>query len=125
MTLKSVLIDSLSPHLEELSSWDDVEIECLFLGLGNIHIYNSEDVDKLEDLSSTFRSNAVNICLALNELELGSEWSETEFYWIIQSQAGCIREDLSKAMELAGYVIDGWDNEDLEKCEWQGGLTFA
>lgn len=125
MALKSVLIDSLTPHLEELSSWDDVDIECLFLGLGNIHIYKSEDMDKLEDLASTFRSNAVNICLALNELKLGSDWSETEFYWIIHSQAGCIREDLSKAIEIAGYLIEGWENEDFDKCQWDGGLTFA
>ena len=103
-----------------MSTWNTSDIELLFMGFGNISIFWKED-DPLtsEDLSGSFKYNADSIVEALNELNLNiGNWEQTDFYWMISSNAGEPRGDLIKAIERVGFnCYDYFDSEEFEAPE--------
>ncbi len=114
MTLKNVLVTALRPHTDTLSNWNSEDIELLFMGFGNLSIYFKDDDPVLSDnLAGTFKSNAKGIVAALEELDLNRGWSDSDFYWLINANAGEVRSDLVKVIQDAGFVCyDYYDAED-------------
>ncbi len=114
MTLKNVLVTALRPHKETLSNWESEDLELLFMGFGNLSIYLKDDDPILADnLAGTFKTNAKGIVEALDTLELNRGWSESDFYWMINANAGEVRSDLVTALQDAGFVCyDFFDAED-------------
>lgn len=116
MSMKKVLIDALNPYVDSLGGWTTTQIESLFLGLGNISIFNASDEDYLPDnnIAGTHNENAEAIIDALDELGVPHNFDAESIYWIIDSCAGEVREDLRNAMEDAGFVCYDYFNPDSE-----------
>jgi len=119
MTLKKVLVDALKPYVETLQEWKPHHLEALFLGFGDISIFNAEAEDYLpdEDLCGHYKENAEAILNALAELNISYPCEADEMYWLIDSCAGNIRGDLKIAIENAGYKCFLYFNPDSENKE--------
>lgn len=122
MRLKDVLVDSLKPHLSQLSSWHKQELEILFLGFGNLLIITPSG----QRFEQTFYDNAVDICLALDELGFSEmDFSARDFYWIIHAQPAKIRSDLFKSICANGNQVLGCEEEtDFEVWDFEDGINF-
>ena len=116
MSMKKVLIEALNPYIDLMKNWTTTEIESLFLGLGDISVFNASDEDYLPDnnLSGTHTENAEAIISALDELGISHNFDADGVYWLIESCIGEIRGDLRKAMEDAGFVCYDYFNPDSE-----------
>ena len=116
MSMKKVLTEALNPYVDSLGGWTTTQIESLFLGLGNISVFNASDEDYLpvNNLAGTHNENAEAIIDALNELGVPHNFDAESIYWLIDSCAGEVREDLRKAMEDAGFVCYDYFNPDSE-----------
>ena len=116
MSMKKVLTEALNPYVDSLGGWTTTQIESLFLGLGNISVFNASDEDYLpvNNLAGTHNENAEAIIDALNELGVPHNFDAESVYWLIDSCAGEVREDLRKAMEDAGFVCYDYFNPDSE-----------
>ena len=82
MALKELLVTALTPYKGKMNTWNDSDIELLFMGFGNISIFMEDSlVHKAEDLSGTFKENAIAINDALIELGLhNNKWTYKDFY---------------------------------------------
>jgi len=117
MMIKDVIVMALNPYKGKVNTWEDADIELLFMGFGNISIYwADENPIEATDLSGTFKENAMAINEALKELGLHNDvWTYKDFYWLISSNAGEPRADLIKAIENVGFkCYDYFDAEELE-----------
>ncbi len=69
MTMRDVVVLALEPYKGKINTWDDSDIELLFMGFGNISIYwADENPSEAEDISGSFKENAVAINEALKQL---------------------------------------------------------
>ena len=115
MAMQQIITKALEPYKAKMATWDDSDIELLFMGFGNISVFwADEDPVHAEDLSGSFTENAKAIDSALKELGLNNgKWSHSDFYWVIHSNAGEPRSDLVAAIESAGFkCFDYFDAED-------------
>tara|TARA_R110000782_G_scaffold135538_4_gene227929 strand:- start:1971 stop:2369 length:399 start_codon:yes stop_codon:yes gene_type:complete len=95
-------VDSLKPYQSQLSSWRRVDLESLFMGFGNIKIVTPAG----RVFNQNFHKNAVDICLALNELGFEDmEWEPSEVFYLIYAHPGRIRKDLVRCIEDNGNKI--------------------
>tara|TARA_R110002020_G_scaffold21782_10_gene73877 strand:- start:3484 stop:3897 length:414 start_codon:yes stop_codon:yes gene_type:complete len=119
MALKNVLVEALKPHEKTLQEWKPHQLEALFLGFGDISIFNTETQDYLpdEDLGGRYNENAEAIFDALLELNITNPCEVDEMYWLIESCAGYIREDLKNAIENVGYKCFLYFNPSSENKE--------
>lgn len=116
MALKELLVNALTPYKGKMNTWNDSDIELLFMGFGNISIFMEDSlIHKAEDLSGTFKENAIAINEALEELGLhNNKWTYKDFYWLIDNNAGEPREDLIQAIQNCGVVCyDFFDSEEM------------
>ena len=81
MAIKDVIVLALEPHKGKINTWDDSDIELLFMGFGNISIYwGDENPVDADDLSGTFKENALAINEALKELGIHNNiWNYKDF----------------------------------------------
>jgi hypothetical protein len=117
MTMRDVVVLALEPYKGKINTWDDSDIELLFMGFGNISIYwADENPSEAEDISGSFKENAVAINEALKQLKLhNGKWTYKDFYWVINSNAGEPRTDLIKAIEAVGFkCYDYFDSEEFD-----------
>tara|TARA_R110001632_G_scaffold55999_1_gene137022 strand:- start:544 stop:942 length:399 start_codon:yes stop_codon:yes gene_type:complete len=120
MSMKDVIVMALKPYVGKINAWDDSDIELLFMGFGNISIFwADENPLEAQDMSGSFKENAIAIDSALKELKLhNGKWTYKDFYWVINSNAGEPRTDLIKAIELVGLMCyDYFDAEEFETPE--------
>jgi len=120
MSMKDVIVMALKPYVGKINAWDDSDIELLFMGFGNISIFwADENPIEAQDMSGSFKENAIAIDSALKELKLhNGKWTYKDFYWVINSNAGEPRTDLIKAIELVGLrCYDYFDAEEFETPE--------
>ena len=102
MSMKDVIVMALKPYVGKINAWDDSDIELLFMGFGNISIFwADENPLEAQDMSGSFKENAIAIDSALKELNAGEP-----------------RTDLIKAIELVGLrCYDYFDAEEFETPE--------
>ena len=108
MRLSKILVAALTPHAEQLSDWTKNDFEMLFLGFGNLRIFTPARIE----FAQTFWNNALDICLALDEMGFGDmDFLEKDIYYLIYTNPGEIRRDLHDAIIAQGNEIDPWDDE--------------
>ena len=117
MRLKDVIVRSLKPYQSQLSDWTKNDLEMLFLGFGNLRIITPAGIE----FKQTFYKNALDICLALDEMGFSEmDFLETDILYIIHSQPGIIRGDLAKCITDDGNQLLPYDAEDeLQMFEWE------
>jgi len=121
MRLKDVLVDSLKPYQSQLSSWKKGELEILFLGFGNLTVITPAG----NEFGGTFYQNAVDICVALEELGFGElDFSARDFFYLIHAQPAKIRNDLYNCIINTGNKIMAAEGIDLEILDFEGGIDF-
>jgi|TARA_R110000824_G_scaffold17706_1_gene71295 hypothetical protein len=118
MRLKDIFVTSLKPYQSQLSDWSKNDLEMLFMGFGNLRIVTPARIE----FEQSFYKNAVDICLALDELGFGEmEFLERDLYYVIHAQPAIIRSDLAQCIEAEGHEILPIEAEGkLEKFEWDG-----
>ncbi len=127
MRLSNILVDSLKPYQSQLSSWRRTDLETLFMGFGNIKIVTPSG----RVFNQNFHKNAVDICLALNELGFEDmEWESSEVFYLIYAHPGRIRKDLVRCIEDNGNKILATESvegiEDVfEFYDAEGGLGIT
>ena len=111
MRLKDVLVNSLKPYESQLSSWVKEDFEIFFMGFGNLRVISLEG----GEFTQTFFENATDICLALDELGFDFDFSERDFYYLIDAQPSQINKDLLKCLKETGNKVLELESEDEVK----------
>ncbi len=121
MRLKDVLVNSLKPYESQLSSWVKEDFEIFFMGFGNLRVISLEG----GEFRQTFFQNATDICLALDELGFDFDFSERDFYYLIDAQPSQINADLLKCLKKTGNKVLELESEDEVKVfDTEKGILF-